>query len=142
MKLRSLNIPGAINGTTTRRFLFLWGPVLVWCGVIFGFSSIPTLPRVELIWWDFVMKKTAHIVEYGILYFLIFRAMSRGVKRQASSVKHWLFPFIFAFLYAISDELHQSFVPGRTARMMDVGFDTVGMFLSLWGIKTKLKTQT
>lgn len=106
-----------------RRFLNRWGPPLGWAAVIFAFSSIPTLPKAEIIWWDFVLKKTAHIIEYGIFYFLLWRAFRYEPKR-------WLLVFLICILYALSDEFHQSFVPGRTSKLTDVGFDTFGMLLS------------
>lgn len=115
----------------------LWLPVIVWCIVIFILSSIPTLPSPKILWWDFVLKKSAHMIEYGILYFLFFRAVNDSVVNlsgsvqnpQASAVKKAI-PFIFCLFYAISDEYHQSFVPGRHAKVMDIGFDFLGMVIS------------
>ena len=46
--------------------------------------------------------------------------------------KRWL-AWVLAVLYAVSDEFHQSFVPGRFASIRDVLiFDNFGAFLSLW----------
>src|SRR3989344_2900979 len=92
-----------------------WGAVLVWAGLIFTVSAIPTLPRVGFLWWDFVLKKSAHMLEYGILIALLIRA------RLA-----WPKALLMGIIYAGSDELHQWFVPGRTSRLTDVGFDTGG----------------
>ena len=39
--------------------------------------------------------------------------------------------FVLSLLYAISDELHQTFVPGRSGRLTDVGFDSLGALLAL-----------
>jgi VanZ family protein len=119
---------------SSKKFLSLWGPVVFWCLVIFGFSSIPMLPKVGFIWWDFVIKKSAHVGEYAIFYFLLFRAFNKN-KFQVLDTKNWLLPLLFGLLYASSDEFHQSFVPGRTSRVRDVGFDLLGMLLSLWFIK-------
>ena len=103
-----------------RQSLLRWTPVFLWAAAIFTVSSFSTLPRAEFIWWDFVLKKTAHMIEYAILYFLVLRALR---------FKHWL-PAIFAcILYAVSDALLQSFVPGRTSKLTDVGFDTMGMLI-------------
>lgn len=123
----------------TKGFLSLWGPVVLWCLLIFTFSSLPTLPKTEIIWWDFILKKTAHMVEFGILYFLVFRAFSGGVRNQKLSLKYFLIPFIFVFLYAASDEYHQSFVPGRTSKIRDVGFDLAGIIIAYGLISKKLK---
>lgn len=105
----------------------LWGLVILWCGLIFSFSSIPTITTSEILWWDFVLKKTAHVLEYAVLYFLVIRALNKDKRLK---IKKWWIAFIFCFLYALSDEYHQSFVLGRHAKLMDVGFDSLGMFLS------------
>ena len=107
----------------------LWLPVVIWCLVIFILSSIPTLPAPKIIWWDFILKKTAHVIEYAILYFLVYRALSRNFSRS----KKLLFTFyslLFTLVYAFSDEYHQSFVPGRHPKLMDIGFDSLGMLFS------------
>ena len=41
----------------------------------------------------------------------------------------WAKAFIVAFLYAASDELHQTFVPTREGKPRDIAIDTIGMFL-------------
>ena len=103
-----------------------WGPVIIWAGLIFLVSSIPTLPKTEIIWWDFILKKSAHMIEYGIFYFFLIRALGK---------RGTLLAFIMAILYACSDEYHQSFVPGRTATLRDVGFDIIGIIISYQVIK-------
>mgnify|MGYP001597391915 CR=1 FL=1 len=113
-----------------RQFLLRWTPPLVWAAVIFFFSSLPTLPKVEVIWGDFILKKPAHVIEYAILFFLTLRAFR---------YKHWPVVLIICILYALSDEFHQSFVMGRTSKLTDVGFDTVGMLLSSLYVKRSQK---
>lgn len=103
-----------------------WGPVLVWAGVIFTVSAIPTLPRVGFLWWDFVAKKSAHILEYGILMYLLIRARLP-----------WHKALVYGVAYAISDEIHQAFVTGRSSKLTDVGFDTVGMLTAVQLIKAR-----
>lgn len=107
-----------------KSLLYLWGPVLIWAGVIFFFSSLSTIPSAQKIWWDFLIKKLAHITEYAILYFLVVRAS--GNKRPRTLA----FAFILCILYAASDEIHQSFTPGRHPGLIDVGFDSLGMTVS------------
>lgn len=113
--------------------LRLWIPVVFWCGVIFIFSSIPTLPAPKILWWDFVLKKSAHVIEYAILYLLVFRAL-RNSSAHAKG-RAVVSCFLFCLLYAISDEYHQSFIPGRHAKTMDIGFDFLGMLISFRRIK-------
>jgi hypothetical protein len=102
--------------TKYKSALVKWLPVFLWAAVIFTFSSIPQIKISEFFIWDFIAKKIAHVSEYAILYALIFRA-TKG---------NYLASFILTMLYAVSDEFHQSFVPGRTARFFDLGFDLTG----------------
>ena len=118
------------------KVILLWLPVGFWCAVIFTLSSIPTLPSPKIIWWDFVLKKSAHVIEYAILYYLFFRAFSKNFSLKKN------FPIavcclLFTVLYAFSDEFHQSFIPGRHMKLMDIGFDSLGMLISLFLIKKK-----
>lgn len=73
-----------------------------------------------------MLKKSAHMLEYGILMAWLIRA------RLA-----WPKALLIGIIYAGSDELHQRFVPGRTSRLMDIGFDTGGMLLALQLIKLR-----
>lgn len=115
------------------KWLYYWGPVVVWAGVIFTFSSIPTLPKVGFIWWDFVLKKTAHMIEYATLFFLVWRALKKSGQFAADC--QWVWIFLGCLIYAASDEFHQSFVMGRTSTIRDVGFDFLGMMLAWLAIK-------
>lgn len=72
----------------------------------------------------FLVRKTAHFTEYAILdslFFLNLRNTPLGL------IKHPLATSIlFSFLYACTDEIHQIFVPGRSAQFRDVLIDTLG----------------
>jgi VanZ family protein len=92
-----------------------WGPVVAWAAVIFVFSSIPSL-GTGLGGWDLVLRKLAHATEFAILAALLVRAL--GSPRWA---------VVIAVGYAISDEIHQSFVPGRHGAPLDVVIDSVGV---------------
>jgi VanZ family protein len=96
-----------------------WLPVLAWAGVIFAFSSIPSLDTGLGI-WDYVLRKCAHATEYAILALLLLRATGSLL---------WAFPLAVA--YAGSDEFHQTFVRGRHGSPVDVGIDAVGASLGL-----------
>jgi VanZ family protein len=103
-------------------FVRNWLPVLVWAGIIFAFSSVPDL-GTGLGGWDLVLRKIAHTAEYAILGALLARATSRPV-----------LAFALGTLYAVSDEVHQSFVPGRLGSPLDVAIDAVGVAVGvvLW----------
>ena len=116
--------------------LKLWLPVFVWVGVIFTFSSLPINHETTFSWWDFILKKTAHVVEYGILYWFVWRALSQ--KGQLLNNKILIWSLVLCLVYAISDEWHQTIVAGREGTLRDVGFDTIGMLLSWTQVKKNL----
>lgn len=88
----------------------------MWALVIFTFSAMPSLHASELFVQDYVIKKSAHIIEYAILFTLIYRATK----------KKFMLSFMLTILFSISDEFHQSFVLGRTSSTLDLGFDLTG----------------
>ncbi|MCB2357276.1 VanZ family protein [Clostridium estertheticum] len=72
---------------------------------------------------DFIVRKASHFTEYFILYMLIYRAMNKSKKID---MKIFIASILIVFLYACSDEFHQSFVPGRGPAFRDVMVDTCG----------------
>lgn len=114
----------------------LWLPVIIWAGIIFLFSSQMINKPAPFSWPDFVVKKTAHVTEYAILYWLLFRAISQKYK-LVSSKTYWL-TLIIVIFYAFTDEWHQTFIPGREGSLRDVSFDTIGGLLSLTQIKKRV----
>ena len=104
--------------------LVSWLAVLVWCGVIFWFSSIPHL-STHLGTWDLILRKGAHLTEYAILMILLLR----------TRIPVWL-ALLLGVLYASSDEWHQTFVEGREGRPRDVLIDSVGLLIGLWVFRT------
>lgn len=125
------------SNNSSLAIILTWTPVFLWMGVIFTFSSIPTFPTNGIIWWDFILKKSAHIIEYGVLFALLFRALNQTKNKQDFNLEFAIYCLTFCILYAISDEYHQSFTPGRTPNIRDVGFDTIGILISLCIIKSK-----
>jgi VanZ family protein len=105
--------------TPRRSTLTVWLPVVVWAGVIFAFSSVPSL-GTGLGTWDLVLRKLAHLSEYALLGFLL----ARAVRRPAVAVA-------LAAGYAATDEVHQTFVEGRHGAPLDVAIDTVGALVGV-----------
>jgi VanZ family protein len=109
-----------------KKLVFLWLPVLVWAGLIFYLSSIPNLAVGEGT-VDFLTRKPAHIVEYALLFGLIWRALQGSL---AATVRTLYFSAaVFTLLYAVTDEIHQLLTPSRAGKIEDLGFDVLGIFL-------------
>jgi VanZ family protein len=107
-----------VSGSLVR----LWLPVVAWAALIFAFSSVPDL-GTGLGGWDLVLRKLAHAAEFAVLGALLVRATRRA----------WI-AFALGALYAVSDELHQSVVPGRLGSPVDVAIDAAGVAVGvvLW----------
>jgi len=112
-----------------KHFLYFYAPVILWASLIFYLSSLSTLPSAQKIWWDFIFKKSAHMFVYAVLYFLVVRAL------KLKSTKYYKWGYLICILYSISDEFHQSFTPGRSPMVTDVGFDIIGMTITYLRLK-------
>jgi VanZ family protein len=134
-----------------RAFLSFWVPVLVWMFVIFGASAdshsyehssrivipllrwlFPHMAPMEMEQIHHVLRKCCHVIEYAIFGFLVFRALSHS----RTPLPAWSWPrvggaLLIVLIYAATDEYHQSFVPTRTPRVLDVCIDTAGGALGL-----------
>jgi VanZ family protein len=75
--------------------------------------------------WDLLVKKGSHAMVYSLLALTFGYALCWDTKR-------FLMAWILATLYAISDEFHQSFTPGRNAWWVDVALDSTSAALTLW----------
>jgi VanZ family protein len=127
-----------------RTFIANWGPAILWAAIIFYFSTesfsssqtsqlfgpvlglfFPGISPRQFEIFHLAIRKLGHWTEYFILALLVFRAF-RCEFHSYSWVRHAAFTAIIIFLYAISDELHQAFVPSRTASFADVLLDSFG----------------
>lgn len=86
---------------------------------------------------EFFVRKSAHISEYFILCLLIYRALKIDFQEK----KLYLLSLLGTFCYALTDEIHQLFVPGRSGQIKDVFIDTSGgiMFLIIIIISIKMR---
>ena len=97
-----------------------FGPPLALMGLIFLLSAQPDLSS-GLGGWDLVLRKLAHMAEFGLLYLLWRRALPGASPLVAAAI---------AVGYAISDELHQSTVEGRHGSAIDVLIDCAGVVVA------------
>jgi VanZ family protein len=83
---------------------------------------------------NYYFRKSAHILVFGILAVLIYKCVE---PRRLS----YLLALLLTFSYALFDEWHQSFVPGRTSAFKDVLFDTAGASMGLLLLYIFIKTK-
>jgi VanZ family protein len=137
------------------RFLKYWLPAILWMVLIFvGSTDLMSAEQtshflVPFLRWlkpdisietlntmQFAIRKIAHVTEYGVLAWLLWRAF-----RARTFSKHALWKLASSALlisacYAALDEFHQSFVITRTASVHDVMIDIVGAMIAIvtcWG---------
>lgn len=120
------------------KFIKIWAPAILMMAVIFAFSSIPSEDMPNFGGFDFSIKKFGHAFGYALLALAYRCGLERTDQVQASfisSVMHRnrsITAWLLAILFAATDELHQSFVPGRNPSLWDIFlFDNGGAILGL-----------
>lgn len=90
-----------------------------------GFSDMTEESQYEMAGEiDYPVRKLAHAAEYAVLGMLLAGAVyGTGRKRYYNLIV----PYIAGTLYAVTDELHQYFVPGRSCRLADIFMDSIGV---------------
>lgn len=133
--------------------LALWALAVAWMGLIFYFSTedaegssatsdlvvrwllstfdrsfsslSPAAQLVRIEDWSFAVRKLAHFVVFAVLGLLTFAAFSMDLPPRRA------FPAALGLgaVCGVLDEVHQSFVPGRSCELRDMGIDFAGVFL-------------
>jgi len=80
-----------------------------------------------------IISNLAHIPAYALLTFLWLKSFAGATSKNLTAIGFLILTGIVIF--AITDEIHQAFVPGRTASFMDIGLDLIGIFFGLWTFK-------
>lgn len=140
-----------------RKIIFPWMLVSIWMVFIFSFSAQPasqsnnlsqgiTKVIIEIVsemipfsveasttadivmQFNHLIRKLAHGGIYFVLGVLVIKALN-GVR--GLGLKKIIFALVFCIVYAISDEVHQLFVPGRSGQVSDVMIDTIGAALGI-----------
>lgn len=130
---------------------------LMWMGVIFYLSSQPAvqsaglsggiLSRMRALVGDLpvvgqvfvmnmtehVLRKAAHMTEYAILGMLLLHSIRQYLPETEKKTGKSQIGIAFAIgvAYAVSDEYHQTFVPGRSGEIKDVCIDSVGVAIGI-----------
>jgi len=103
-----------------------WWPSLLIMGVIFLASSTPGKEMPSFGLADTLIKKGGHMTGYFLLTLSALRGIHQSGKKASALA------MALALLYAISDEFHQTFIPGRHPSTFDVLIDMTGAGLALW----------
>jgi len=104
------------------RLVSRFGAPLALMGLIFFLSDQPGL-KSGLGLADLVGRKLIHAGTFALLWFLWHRALRWRAPAWAAAI---------AFLYAVSDEVHQHFIPTRVGSPIDVAIDAAGIALAWW----------
>lgn len=113
-----------------------WVPVLVWMAFIFALSSRSRLPQPPGVSPDLTA-----IAGHFVLYATLAALLVWGLGATGMPIR-WrlLVALLAAIAYGVSDEYHQSFVPGRDSSPFDVGVDTLGALAGVnlaWFVATR-----
>lgn len=121
--------------------------IILWMNFVFGFSAQDStessgLSEMIASWFsddiivqkkiEPIIRKIAHFSEYGLggaLFFSLFSTFS--IKER----KRMLFAGLLGISYAVTDEIHQLFVPGRTGKITDVYIDSLGVITGVLCMK-------
>ena len=133
-----------------KSFLKYWLPLLIWLGVIFVDStSVMSAEHTSqyivpfLLWLKpglspkaigiilVVARKCAHVTEYAVLSFLLWRALRSIPALRTKTLMVFGAALMACALVAATDEFHQTFVKPRTPSVRDVLLDVAGALLGL-----------
>lgn len=116
--------------------------LLVWMGLLFLVSSALLAPQMsstgtKVVFGslNFILRKFAHLAEYGVLVYLWLRSTWTEPERFRICLNRSV---ALSVLYGVTDEVHQSFVPQRQGIWYDVVLDGIGalaMGYILWRIQ-------
>ena len=140
--MAAVNVAGEKRGWGRR--LWRYGPVVAWAGFVllassasFSASNTSRIIRPLLLWLfpeisegslafaHFLVRKAAHLTEYGVLALLAARAF-RTSRVQKLKSDWWLAAFALVACVSLVDEYHQSFLPSRTGTIYDSLLDMTG----------------
>lgn len=125
--------------------------VLIWASLIFIMSSfnaedsanqsnfivniianILNINNISLL--CLIIRKLAHFTEYLILGTLVINMFTKN-----NAKKTYLLSILLCIIYAISDEIHQLFIPGRACQIKDILIDSVGSITGIYLYKLLIK---
>jgi VanZ family protein len=112
-------------GAPSPSMLSLWAPVAAYMALIFGLSSMSSPPAPPNVW-----DKLLHAGAYGALALVTLRATAGG-RLVGITGRAVVAAWAITTLYGLSDEVHQWFVPQRSAEGLDIVADALGAAVAL-----------
>ena len=100
--------------------------IAIWVMSSMSSDAIVELPDSK---WDGFIKESLHLVEFGILY--LFLALALLTVRELNGTINMIL-ILISCLYGLTDEIHQSFVPYRSATVIDLVKDAIGVLVASW----------
>lgn len=130
----------------SKRIFFGWLFVVIWMCLIFFlshqpasesselsqgitniifevFESITSHLEIDMQFSHYLIRKSAHFFAYFVLGLLVMNALR---PKQMNNFRSVLLTMVICIIYAISDEVHQLFIPGRSGEITDVIIDSIG----------------
>ena len=138
-----------------RVFAKYWLPVVIWAVIIFSASgdkrSVQHSSRISepIVRWlipdisdeavrttVLVVRKGAHVAEYSVLAMLLWRGLQGTIRKEQAGWSRRVAwgAWLGAAAFAVSDEFHQFYVPGRQGSAWDVLIDSIGAAVGLWAL--------
>ena len=90
---------------------------------VYGLPFVKNIFKFDML--HFLIRKTAHFTEYGILNLLVLNLLY-SIKKFDGFFRIYVISTILCLVYASLDEYHQTLVPGRDGNIRDVIIDTCG----------------
>ena len=117
--------------------------IIAWMGIVFGFSNQGGTKSGNTSRKDTVTEENEQIIEISekiirkMAHYTIYMVggcliINYAYTTSQNTKKKILYSTIFGACYAITDEIHQYFVPGRSARLFDVGIDILGVITGIF----------
>ena len=116
-----------------------WGPAILIMLVIFLISGTPGTDLPDFGGWDLLTKKGGHVLGYALLAVAYCYAVNNDKRPKGLQV---VLAALMTVLYALSDEWHQRFVPGRNSSLIDVCIDTAGGLMGVsayWLVRKRVR---
>jgi VanZ family protein len=120
--------------------LFYIFPACAYACVIFYLSSLSSFPKEMPSFW--ALDKIIHFIGYYIFGYLIFRCFDNWENSTSPQRRAIMWTIGIGVFYALTDEWHQSLVPGRDSSLWDAFFDAIGVAfaaVSFQGIRTQVR---